>query len=254
MNKSYVQQYAGLETSHWWFLVRKKIILQSIKKGIKGNSTHPIRILNIGAAAGASTKWLSEIGEVTSVEYDPLFLEYLTNTGISAIHASVTQLPFPNESFDLVCAFDVIEHVENDQHALEEMFRVCKENGNVCLTVPAFSFLWSAHDEVNHHFRRYTLSQFRKLLINIPAAKEKYSTYFNTLLFLPVAIIRLGQQLFKKPTQRESSDFDLFEDHKIINGILKNIFAIEILLLRMIRLPFGISLLLLSQKNTPTTK
>src|SRR6187431_1662170 len=157
MDKSYIHEYATLETSHWWFAVREKIILQAIQRSIA--VTGELKILNIGVATGASSKWLSALGEVTSVENEQLFLSYLSECHFPVIAASIEALPFENKTFDLVCAFDVIEHVEDHTAAVSEMYRVCKHAGNVCITVPAFKSLWGAHDVVNDHKRRYRMTE-----------------------------------------------------------------------------------------------
>ena len=91
MNKEYVQQYAKLETTHWWFVVRQKIILQFLKKY---TGEKPVSILNIGAAGGASTQWLSSLGNVVSVETDPFFIDHLKEQHINVIDSSVTAMPF----------------------------------------------------------------------------------------------------------------------------------------------------------------
>ena len=124
MDKLYVQQYGQLENEHWWFIVRHKILLQTLQKYIPHTNLQTLKILNVGAAAGGSSRWLSAFGEVTSLENDPLFLNYLQDQKIVVINASVTNIPLDDNSFDLVCAFDVIEHVEDDKKAISELIRV----------------------------------------------------------------------------------------------------------------------------------
>src|SRR5579871_1591879 len=93
MDKKYIEAFGKLETTHWWFLIRQKIILQTLHKYIPAGRKN-LKILNVGAATGASSRWLSTFGEVTSVEYDDLFLEYLHEQGFPVIKASITALPF----------------------------------------------------------------------------------------------------------------------------------------------------------------
>lgn len=236
MNKEYVQQYVRLEKEHWWFVVRQKIILQFLGKNI---SHQPLNILNIGAAGGASTKWLSGLGSVVSVETEPYFIEHLKQCGIDPVNASVTALPFADNSFDLVCAFDVLEHVKDDGMAMKEMSRVCKIDGIVCVTVPAAALLWSAHDVVNGHYRRYSKRTLCKLADNFPLLNKIDSTYFNTILFLPIFIARKMQGKGKIPR----SDFDMYNGKGLFGRICKAIFGIEVPLLRSIHFPFGVSLI-----------
>lgn len=246
MDKNYYLEYYTLERTHWWFIIRGKIILQSLKKHLCGKKN--IKILNIGAATGRTTEILSEIGEVTSIEYEKECCEFVKEkTGLSVINGSILELPFENDSFDLVCAFDVIEHVQDDVKAAAEMERVCKKDGLVAITVPAFEILWSKHDEVNHHFRRYRRSSLLKIL---KSTKVTYSTYFNSFLFLPILLFRLTSKIFPQAINRKGagSDFTVSQSTSITNKILGKIFGIEIPLLRYLKFPFGVSIFLISKK------
>jgi 2-polyprenyl-3-methyl-5-hydroxy-6-metoxy-1,4-benzoquinol methylase len=162
VNKDYYAEYFKLERTHWWFKVREKIIEDVIKKHISTGGD--FSILNIGAATGRTSEMLSKYGVVTSLEYDEdccVFTRQKLN--IPIIHGSILELPFADNSFDLVCAFDVIEHVADDSLGVREMERVCKSTGNIFITVPAFAGLWSHHDVVNQHFRRYRMPQILNL-------------------------------------------------------------------------------------------
>jgi SAM-dependent methyltransferase len=246
MNNRYVQEYSKIETTHWWFCVRRDIIMQVLRRYVQKDRT--LHILNIGIAGGASSKWLSELGNVTSVENDPLFLEYLSSQHLPVTNASITDLPFADDSFDLVCAFDVIEHVEDDTKAVDEMFRVCKPNGKICVTVPAFHMLWGTHDEINGHKRRYVYSSLKKLFQG-KQNRLLYRTYFNSFLFLPIFLLRKIAGLFTKKNADTDSDFSYFKQNSFLNKILKVIFGIEVGLLRFMKFPFGVSLLFLSEKT-----
>ncbi|MEO6669551.1 MAG: class I SAM-dependent methyltransferase [Ferruginibacter sp.] len=250
MNKEYVQQYAKLERQHWWFLVRQKIIVQFLQKHIS-QAGQKINILNIGAAAGASGEFLSAYGLVTSVETEPLFIDYLRKQNIDVTEASITNLPFNDNSFDLVCAFDVIEHVEDHLQAMKEMQRVCKKGGGVCITVPAFKNLWSQHDVVNGHYRRYKKKDLELLFEKTAQLKPIETAYFNSLLFLPILITRKISNLFRGNKKELESDFTYFKTSPISNGLLKKIFGLELSLLKLFHFPFGASLIsFLEKKNS----
>ena len=188
MNQAYYQEYYHIEREHWWFLVRNKIIMNHLRGKLPAN--RPLKILNVGVATGYSSQLLAEFGQVKSVEYDQECYEFTKATvPIDLIQGSILELPFENDSYDLVCAFDVIEHVVEHELAVQEMQRVCKSSGLVCVTVPAFQFLWNQHDDVNHHVRRYTRPLLESLFQK--TGRIRFSSYFNFLLFFPIAGFRL---------------------------------------------------------------
>jgi SAM-dependent methyltransferase len=224
-----------------------------------------LRILNIGVATGKSSELLMQLGQVESVEYDQDCYEFVRDTvKIPIIQGSILALPYEAGTFDLVCAFDVIEHVEHDQLAVSEMTRVCKEQGIVCVTVPAFMFLWSEHDVVNHHFRRYS-SKTLKLVFQHENILNLYHSYFNTWLFFPIAAFRLmagfvrfclgiifkqkNQSAKLEDTENTASDFSVMKGG-FLNKIFYHIFLSESWFVkRFIRLPVGVSLISTWQKK-----
>ena len=244
MEKNYYKEYYHLEREHWWFRARGKILLTHLKRIFKGQPN--IRILNIGAATGRSSELLMQLGDVTSLEFDKDCYEFSRDViKIPIFQGSILDIEFQDNTFDLVCAFDVIEHVDDDKRAVSEMRRVCKQGGVMCVTVPAFMFLWSEHDVVNHHFRRYTSPILRGLFLG--KDEPIFHTYFNFWLFFPIAVFRFLAKILplkKKQTADETaSDFSVGKGN-VLNRILFGIFKSEnVFLKRFIKLPVGVSLL-----------
>jgi ubiquinone/menaquinone biosynthesis C-methylase UbiE len=245
MDKNYYLEYYHLERSNWWFRVREKIIEDQLQKHLSDiHAGASLTILNVGAATGRSSEVLGKYGKVTSIEYDADCCAFTREkTNLSILNASVLELPFADNSFDLVCAFDVIEHVEDDQLAVREMQRVCKKDGVVYITVPAFQQLWSHHDVVNQHFRRYKMNQIVSLFGSQGRILKK--TYFNSILFLPILSFRTISRLFPKAFTRSGSgsDFSFFESESLTNRILYQVFHVEKYLLRLMRFSAGVSIL-----------
>jgi SAM-dependent methyltransferase len=245
MDKNYYKKYYTLEREHWWFTARAKILMTHIRRIFLHQKD--LNILNIGVATGYSSELLQQFGAVTSVEFDEDCYTFTRDVvKIPIQQGSILALDFPDNTFDLVCAFDVIEHVEDDRLAVSEMRRVAKQGGVMCVTVPAFMFLWSEHDVVNHHFRRYTSKILRGLFF------EKntliFHSYFNFWLFFPIAAVRLALRLFTKKhlvkPENAQSDFDNFKGNGIVNTVLKYSFLSEnIFLKQFIPLPIGVSIL-----------
>jgi SAM-dependent methyltransferase len=242
MDKPYFKRYYKHERTHWWFKVRWKIIEDQLVH-LKG-STDKIKILNIGVATGYTTEMLEKHGEVTSIEFDKDCCEFLKEElNIEVINGSILDLPFEDSSFDYVFALDVIEHVENDRKAMDEMLRVSRSDGHVFITVPAYMFLWSEHDDVNHHFRRYTSGQIKSLFVNREGTIRKLS-YFNTLLFPPIYALRKIKTLFyrKDESKTSNSDFETL-NNSLFGTIAGFIFNLERPLLKILSLPFGVSII-----------
>lgn len=250
MDKSYYKEYYVLEREHWWFKARAKIISDLIIKSLEDKEKTDLKILNIGAATGKTSELLSQFGTVTSLEYDKDCCDFANEKlNLNIINGSILELPFRDEEFDMVCAFDVIEHVEDDILGVSEMKRVCKSGGLIVVTVPAFMLLWSKHDEVNHHFRRYTLSNLKKIFTEINLTTIR-ATYFNTFLFLPILTFRLLSKLIPARFIRvgAGSDATLHNSNSISSKILYQIFKSELALLKFFNLPFGVSIFLSSKK------
>jgi SAM-dependent methyltransferase len=247
MDKSYYLEYYHLERNHWWFRARRNI-LETFILSLELNAG--LNILNAGAATGATSEMLARFGTVISLEYDSDCCNFTAaKTGLKMIHGSVTELPFENHSFDMVCAFDVIEHVQEDYGAVSELFRVCRPGGYILTTVPAYQWLWSQHDVVNMHVRRYTRSSFSKLFRN--DHQLVYSSYFNTFLLPLIALLRLADRLFRmKSIRKESgSDFSIIKS-SFLNKLFYSIMNAETIFTKnRIAFPAGVSLIHVVRKK-----
>jgi SAM-dependent methyltransferase len=254
MQHDYYKEYYELERNHWWFIAREEILSNYIQQLIKREKlpSADLKILNVGCGPGRSSEYLSKFGQVTSIEYDEFCCKFASEkTGLEIINGSITALPFKNNTFDLVCAFDVIEHVEDDQLAVNELKRVTKINALVLITVPAFMGLWSHHDVINHHFKRYKIREVNQLFDSKNDGNKVFYTYFNTFLFLPIYFFRKVSNLLKLGEKRKGSgsDFEAFKPG-IINTILYKIMRFESSVInKKIKFPFGVSILYNWKKN-----
>jgi ubiquinone/menaquinone biosynthesis C-methylase UbiE len=249
MDSNYYKEYYSLERNHWWFKARGKIIMMLIGKQLKQKTN--LKVLNIGAATGKSSELLSKFGTVTSLEYDIECCDFANQQlQMNITQGSISELPYADNSFDLVCAFDVIEHVEDDVLAIAEMKRVCNTGGSIVVTVPAFMSLWSQHDVVNHHFRRYTKKNLSSLFHANKIAPE-FATYFNTILFIPIYLFRQISKTIPSKWIRKGagSDATITNEKGFVNGLMYKIFSLELIPLSFIKFPFGVSIFLSTQKK-----
>ena len=249
MDRLYYREYYTLEREHWWFRARSNILSAQLAEMVGRLHSRPT-ILNIGAALGASSEMLSRYGDVTSVEYDKECCDFVRqHAGQHFINASITELPFKSGCFDIVCAFDVIEHVQDDARAVLEMIRVCRPRGVVAVTVPAFKLLWSHHDEVNHHQRRYRLPALKDLFQG--PGQPILASYFNVALFPPIAGLRAITRLVPQSWIRRGagSDFTLV-NNRWLDGLFYRVLNSETAWLRRGgTFPFGVSAFLSWRKG-----
>lgn len=243
MEKNYTLKYIQYEETHWWFVARRSILKSIIGKIlIQQKLKSPLKILNVGPAGGTTSIMLQDFGEVKSLEFDKLLYDYCKNERkMDVDQGSITNLPYEDESFDVACAFDVIEHVKNDTKAFEELRRVLRKNGVIIITVPAYQFLWSTHDDINYHFRRYTKKRINQLALST-GLSLLYSSYFNFFLFVPILGTRLLGKLRSPSKNGNGSDFDQYKPGQLTNKIFRSIFQAERKLLYPGKFPFGVSI------------
>jgi SAM-dependent methyltransferase len=252
MEPAYYNEYYRNEREHWWFRVRESILRDQMERLIaEGRIPARPRILNIGAATGRSSEWLGELGDVVSLEYDADCCRLTRErTGLDVVEGTILDLPWESGSFDVVCAFDVIEHVEDDAGGVAEMKRVCRKDGILFVTVPASPLLWSEHDEINHHFRRYRMQELKALF---KGCDVLLGTGFNSVLFAPIAVHRVVRRLADRLSQSRNrplqSDFSRSQ-FPMVDGLLETLFRSESLWLsRGIGLPWGVSAMIIARRS-----
>ncbi len=153
-------------------------------------------------------------------------------------------LPYKDNSFDVVVAFDVLEHIEKHEKALEEWTRVLKKDGAILFTVPAYQWLWGDHDTSLHHFRRYTKSMVRNIKPK-GASIQRLSYYIVFSLPLVVGFRFLNKALGKK-TDSETSYVNVPD---FINGLFTNLLKLEAKLHKVITFPAGTSVISIIRKK-----
>jgi len=241
------RDFYNLEEKHWWFLGRRKIVFSVLDKYLPDKDE--LRILDVGCGTGSTLRKLEEYGHATGVDISEEAVRFCKLRGCRNVNRiDGENLFFEDEMFDVVTALDVIEHITDDSAALSEYHRVTKENGILVLTVPAFDLLWGAHDEINHHRRRYIANELKNKVEKTGFAVERL-TYFNTFLFPFVFLTRVSQRLAKMISGRYKPVSDLKLHHSGINSVLKTIFFLENLLLRKCNFLYGVSLLCVAKKR-----
>ena len=230
---------AAHDSTHWWYRARRDILRDYLARF--GELPADARILEIGCGTGHNLPMLREFGEVEAIEIDPEARTIASERlGRQVGDAPLPVLPGVDRgAFDLIAVLDVVEHIEDDVGALTAMAACLKPGGKVLITVPAHPWMWSAHDVVNHHHRRYTKASLRQAIAAAGLKPEKLG-YFNSLLFPLAAAARLAGKL----TGREDSDDS--PPPRPVNALFERIFRLERHLVGRVPMTAGVSLVTLA--------
>jgi SAM-dependent methyltransferase len=235
MERVVYQQMAELDERHWWYRARREVLAALIRRlALPPPDAH---ILEIGCGTGHNLAMLSGFGHVDALELDEESRAFAEERlGRSVMSAPLPELAgVPDGHYDLIGAFDVIEHIDDDCAAVASIATKLKPRGEFVMTVPAHQWMWSAHDVVNHHKRRYSKRRLRALIEGSPLQLQAIG-YFNSLLYPAALAARLSSKL------RGKDNADLKLPPAPLNSALERTFAAERHLIGRLPLPIGLSL------------
>jgi SAM-dependent methyltransferase len=211
METAEVEKLTALEESHWWYKERRALLDRELRR-----LAHPGAALDIGAAGGGNTRVLRARGwRAVAADYSPAAVAVAKSRGLSAFRADARALPVKTSSCELVTAFDVLEHVEEDDLIAAEIARVLKPGGTALIAVPCDMSLWSAHDEAVGHVRRYSEAALREVVERAGLSIDRVWSW-NVLLRPAVALRR-----------RRSTGSDLDAVRPLANRLLTSIVLAE---------------------------
>lgn len=243
-DRGYFRNLVKIEENHWWFLSRRKLVIWALSRYFPKSRS----FFEVGCGTGFMLSGIREAFSSLSVSGSDLFgegLAYARNRLQDAplFQMGAQRIPFAEE-FDVIGAFDVLEHIEEDEKVLSELFKAVKPGGGIIVTVPQHPFLWSKQDEYSFHKRRYTREG---LITKVKKAgfHEKWSTSFVSLVLPLMFLVRFRRD-------KKDGAFDVFEELRggsSLNQVLLKIMSAELLMIRKgISLPVGGSLLLVAMK------
>jgi SAM-dependent methyltransferase len=235
MERVVYQQMAELDDRHWWYRARRRILADLIRR--EAQLPPAARILEIGCGTGHNLAMLTGFGHVDGLELDDEARELSEKRlGRKIMRSPLPELSeVPDASYDLIGAFDVIEHIEDDHAALAAIATKLKPGAKFIMTVPAHPWMWTAHDVANHHKRRYSKRALRALIDGSPMRLDRLG-YFNSLLFPAAVAERALSRL------RGKDDGNVALPPAPLNAVLEGVFAAERYFVGRLPLPPGLSL------------
>lgn len=235
MERFVYRQMAELDQRHWWYRARRQVLADLIRR--EAMPPAKAHVLEIGCGTGHNFDMLGQFGKVNAIELD----DESRAIAEQRLGREIMSTPLPelagvrDRHYDLIAALDVIEHIDDDQAAIASIAAKLKTGGKFVMTVPAHQWMWSAHDTVNHHKRRYSKTSLRRLIETSPLKLQKIG-YFNSLLF-PVAV---AERFASKLLRKENADLEL--PPAPLNAALETVFAAERHLIGRLPFPPGLSL------------
>jgi SAM-dependent methyltransferase len=243
MERDVYRSMRMLQRSHWWFLGRRRIV----EALIESLALPPdAAILEAGAGSGGNIALLQRYGRVSSFEMDAEAAGFCNeDTGAGCVAGRLPDAnPFADAArFDLAVALDVLEHIDEDVASLRSLATTLAPGGRLLLTVPAYPWLFSGHDAIHHHRRRYTRRSLRRAAAEAGLRVHRCG-YFNSLL-LPVAVaVRMGSMVLRRAP---ASDASLPGPR--LNSLLARVFGAEAGFVRRHGFPAGLSLFLVAGRD-----
>ena len=236
MDATYADQYASLYNGHWWWRAREALLVDLLRQRLVGRRVGPI--LDVGCGDGLFFPRLREFGEPQGIELDPRVVTD-EGRGRGSIHIGPLDERFrPGRLFGLVVAADVIEHVEDDVDLLRRTRALTRPGGNLLLTVPAMSQLWTRHDEVNQHHRRYHRRDLARVL-EAAGYQPLELRYLFSWMVLPKLAVRAKEALSPPEGVPRSTEIPWAPLNRLAMGIS----LAEQRLARVLNPPVGSSLL-----------
>ena len=242
MELSEYKKMYDIEDSHWWFNAKRQYINIVLKKFFKNKSG--LKILDVGCGTGAVIEYLRlKNQQAIGVDASDIAIDYCRQKNLPVEKSEAHKTKFSGETFDVVLALDLLEHLENPEEAIKEMKRILKQGGLLIATVPAHQFLWSYHDVSLYHKKRYNKESLASLF------KGEFFieliSWIHALILPPVIIIRLKNKLIGS-----NGGSDVRQSGKITNLVMKFLYIFELGFFNIFKyLPFGLSLIIVARKE-----
>lgn len=246
----YFSELSRLEEKNFWFRARNELILWALRT-YKPNASN---FLEVGCGTGFVLSGIAQAYPNLTLNGSEIFLAGLSYASerVPSAHfmqMDARQVPFVDE-FDVIGAFDVLEHIEEDETVLSELYSAIKPGGVLLLTVPQHPWLWSASDEYACHVRRYTPIEIEKKVLNAGFALLRSCSFVTSLL--PAMILSRALQKRKLESFNPAGELEI---NSVLNKIFYSLMILDLAAIKLgINFPVGGSRLIVARKKNEQVK
>jgi 2-polyprenyl-3-methyl-5-hydroxy-6-metoxy-1,4-benzoquinol methylase len=248
MEPEVYETFSSVEDHHWWFSARRQFIRRLIERFIVTDEAAVY--CEVGCGTGGNLPMLAETATVDAVEMDAYGLQCVRDRsveGVRTIQAGFLPDGLPvTGPYRAVFSLDVLEHLEDDSAAARAMADLLQDQGVLLITVPAYQWMWSYHDEINQHVRRYSRTEVIRI-VEQAGLQVVYSSHFNTIL-APLAIGARAWEKLVGVFRQPQKSVGLALPPRWLNRILEEIFGLERFLAGRLSIPFGLSIVVVATK------
>ena len=242
MESSAYARIYEIEERLWWYRGRRRVCFNLLRRHLCQRSD--LDILDVGCGTGYNLHLLKQFGRARGVDMSSEALEFCRRRGESDVTLHMAgELPFSAASFDLLTAFDVIEHIEDDRAALAEFRRVLRPGGWMLIYTPALPWLYNEHDRIVHHKRRYRRAELREKILAAGYQLE-HLAYVNGLV-LPLVLLARGLAKLRSGESHQEMEIP----HPWVNGLVTALCYSEEPLVRHDLVPVGMTLVALARRD-----
>jgi SAM-dependent methyltransferase len=236
------------EDKYWWFVARNQIVKELINyyaPELKGKT-----ILDVGCGTGGFSKLISNEYDVICLDTSEIALEYCKQRNLNNLFlGTIDEFEPGNSKISATLFLDVIEHIDDDKSVVKRANEILEKDGYLIATVPGYQWLWSNHDIIHMHKRRYTKKRFNNLLEE-SGFRIIFSSYFNSFLFFPAVLKRFYDNIMNNEKTSNNPEADVIEPvSPFINKLFLRVFAFEKHILTKTSLPFGLSIFTIAKKK-----
>lgn len=245
MLPSYIRDYENYEKNHWWWKAKRKIIYSLIKQYVPRPEKYSrrARILDAGCGSGITLGGINRLYDCVGIEPNPELIEQARNNSEVPVYPGKLPGELPALGpFDFILFLDVLEHLDDDRHALVELSSLLAKDGKIIIAVPALPWLWSIHDEVNHHKRRYVTRSLKKVML--ASGFDILQMSYWGFSIVPVAYLQ--RKFFSRKVHNE---YKISVPRPFVNSFLQSAALIDYFLTKKLKIPFGLSLIAVGEKK-----